>query len=143
MIDIDYDNSPRVPTAAGCPKTSILPFSNPPPPTAATLQERAFFETTPLLVVDRTSTSTIPHFSTKDILVGTAAGAGMLALLLIVLWVMRVYRKRKERKEVLEAERRERRAFEADAWGIVKEIELVEMEMGLKGDEERRGEGMV
>ncbi len=139
MIDIDYDNSPRVPTAAGCPKTSILPFSNPPPPTAATLQERAFFETTPLLVVDRTSTSTIPHFS-----VGTAAGAGMLALLLIVLWVMRVYRKRKERKEVLEAERRETRAFEADAWGTVKEIELVEMEMGLKGDkEERRGEGIV
>ncbi len=68
----------------------------------------------------------------------------MLALLLIVLWVMRVYRKRKERKEVLEAERRETRAFEADAWGTVKEIELVEMEMGLKGDkEERRGEGIV
>ncbi len=68
----------------------------------------------------------------------------MLALLLIVLWVTRVYRKRKERKEILEAERRETRAFEADAWGTVKEIELVEMEMGMgmKGDE-RRGEGMM
>lgn len=108
----EFDSDKLLPSLASFSQPS--PTKLPPLPLASTLPRRAFFEEAPLLA-SVSSPSTIPHFTVKELLVGTGAGFGVLALILVVLGLMRLRKRKGQENDRRRSRKREQCAMEMGA----------------------------